>query len=134
MGSTAASAEQGALGGPGDVSELRHPLESFVPDPAGCEPLCAEPAFAAILDEMVAGAAPRLFAVVQEFGERVNARIAAWGMEFADSAKIFSVDGRTSMDLSAPEDALRGFRVGSRIRARLVWCEPPADRAEGDLL
>jgi hypothetical protein len=59
--------------------------------------------------------------VVQEYGQRVDAQIAAWGMAFRDRVEVVSADGRRHMKLRAPENALRGFRFGTRIRARLVW-------------
>jgi hypothetical protein len=90
------------------------------------QPLCDEPAFAAILEEMVADEAPRLFAVVQEYGERVDGRIAAWGMAFADHAEVVPVKRGLRMSLQAPENALRMFKFGSHIRARLVWFNPDA--------
>ncbi|MGH3905992.1 MAG: hypothetical protein ACRDTE_17690 [Pseudonocardiaceae bacterium] len=95
-------------------------------DPAEPTPLCDEPEFAALLEEMVADEAPRLFAVVQEYGERVDGRIAAWGMAFDDHAEVVSVGRGMRMSLQAPENALRLFKFGSHIRARLVWFNPNA--------
>ncbi|MDV6014772.1 hypothetical protein F8178_20150 [Haloechinothrix sp. LS1_15] len=89
-------------------------------------PLCSEELFAEVLEGMVADAAPRVFAIVQEYGDRVDARIAGWGMAFDDRADVVSVDCGLRMSLSAPEQALRGFRVGNRIGARLVWYNPDA--------
>ncbi|MGH3624505.1 MAG: hypothetical protein ACRDQ5_22420, partial [Sciscionella sp.] len=63
---------------------------------------------------------------VQEYGERVDARIAAWGMVFEDHAEVVGVDRGLRMSLQTPEDALRGFNFGSHIRARLVWFNPDA--------
>ncbi|WP_245533542.1 hypothetical protein [Actinoalloteichus spitiensis] len=103
-----------------------HPLDAFVPNPAELSPMCEEPEFAAILEEMVADEAPRLFAVVQEYGERVDGRIVAWGMAFPDRAEIVSVERTSRMSLRAPEDVLRMFNLGSHIRARLVWLNPDA--------
>jgi len=108
-----------------DLRIHRHLLDQFVPDPSGMMPLCDEPGFAAILESMVADEAPRLFAIVQEYGQRVDARIAAWGIAFDDGhAEIAArgVQGR----LCSPEEALRFFNVGSHIRARLVWFNPAA--------
>lgn len=109
----------------------RHPLDAFVPDPTGTPPLCDANRFAAILERMVADAAPRLFAIVQEYGDRVDAQIAAWGMAFADHAEVISVEGKLRMSLRAPESALRAFHFGSHVRARLVWlpsgANTPAD-------
>ncbi|MGH3829314.1 MAG: hypothetical protein ACRDRS_02510 [Pseudonocardiaceae bacterium] len=104
----------------------RHPLDQFVPDPSGLTPLSDEPGFAAILESMVADEAPRLFAIVQEYGERVDRRIAAWGIAFDDHAEVASVDRGIRGKLCVLEDALRLFNFGSHIRARLVWLNPDA--------
>lgn len=58
--------------------EHPHPLDAFVADPSGMTPLCDEPMFASIVESTVADESPRLFAIVQEYGERVDCRIAAW--------------------------------------------------------
>ncbi|WP_235079375.1 hypothetical protein [Amycolatopsis orientalis] len=102
------------------------PLDAVVPDPSSLTPLCDEPEFAEILEELVADEAPRIFAVVQEYGERVDGRIAAWGMAFADHAEVVSVTRGLRMSLQAPENALRMFKFGSHVRARLVWLNPDA--------
>jgi hypothetical protein len=100
-----------------------HPLDRLVVDPTGRPPMCDEEMFVSILDEMVADEAPRMFAIVQEYGERVDARIAGWGMSFDDRAVAFDTEG-TIMKLQAAENALRGFGFGSHIRPRLVWVDP----------
>ncbi len=109
-----------------DQRTRRHPLDKFVSDPSDLTPVCDEPEFAAILEGMVADEAPRLFAVVQEYGDRVDGRIAAWGMAFDDHAEVVSVKRGLRMSLPAPENALRLFKVGSHIQARLVWFNPDA--------
>ncbi|MBB5155941.1 hypothetical protein [Saccharopolyspora phatthalungensis] len=118
----------------GDQDEDRHPLDAHVQDPSGMTPLCGADMFAAIVDGMVADFAPRVFAVVQEYGDRVDARIAAWGIAFDDHAEVVGVDGGLRMSLQTPENALRGFTWGSHITARLVWVNPgaatPANDAE----
>jgi len=48
-----------------------------IADPARRDPLCDEEVFARVLDRMVADNAPRLFAVVAEYGDRVDVAIAA---------------------------------------------------------
>lgn len=75
---------------------------------------------------MVADEAPRLFAVIQEYGERADGRIAAWGMAFEDHAAVVSVNGGTQLGLKAPESALRLFAFGKHISTRLVWFNPDA--------
>jgi len=102
---------------------MAHLLEFPVPDPTGLTPLADESRFAAILERMVCERAPRLFAVVQEYSERVDAAIAAWGMAFAGHAEVVSVTGGVRMSLNAPEGALIAFGVGDHVRARLVWLD-----------
>lgn len=103
-------------------------------DPATLAPLCGEEEFAAEVSQMVAEEAPRLFAVVQEYGTRVDGRIAAWGMAFPDKAEVLSVNARSRMILRSPELALRWYHRRPDITASLVWVparsnpdtEPPA--------
>lgn len=118
---------------PDDGQEPHHPLDVIVPVPTDLAPLCDEAEFAAILESMVADEAPRLFAIVQEYGERADARIAAWGMAFDDHAEVVSQVSGMRASLRAPEHALRRFNLGSHIRARLVWFNADAvTSAEGD--
>jgi len=84
------------------------PLDTFVKD----------------LRAMVVDNAPRLFAVVQEYGERVDGRIVAWGMAFDDHAEIVSCDRSMRTSAKAPEQALFLFRVPPHIRPHLVWVTP----------
>ncbi|HEU0089214.1 MAG TPA: hypothetical protein VFQ77_16475 [Pseudonocardiaceae bacterium] len=109
-----------------DLRIHRHPLDQFVPDPSRLAPLGDEPEFAAILESAVADEAPRLFAIIQVYGERVDGRIAAWGMAFDDYAEVVSVAHGMQGSLRAPQDAVRLFNLGSHIRARLVWFNPDA--------
>ncbi|MEV0701179.1 hypothetical protein AB0I53_25180 [Saccharopolyspora sp. NPDC050389] len=78
------------------------------------------------MESIVADEAPRLFAVVQEYGDRVDSRIAAWGMAFPDHAEVVSVHDGLRMRLPEAESALHGFRIGNFIRAHLVWFNPDA--------
>ena len=103
----------------------RHPLDVFVSDPAGLTSPYDEPTFAALLDEMVAAEAPRVFAIVQEYGQRIDAQIAGWGLAFDDHAEVTAVDANQWMRLRSPAGALHGFRFGSHVTARLVWATTP---------
>lgn len=116
----------------GPDTDDRHQPAAVGPDPTEMTPLCGEEEFAAFLENIVADEAPRLFAVVQEYGERVNVRIAAWGMAFDDHAEVVRVDRRLRMNLRAPENALRYFTQGGDIRARLVWFNPDAVTPDED--
>lgn len=89
-------------------------------------PLWAEDEYEAEVAAMVADFAPRLFAVFQDYGNRADGRIAAWGMAFEDHAEVVSVERRLRMSLRAPENALHRFNVGRHVRARLVWFNPDA--------
>lgn len=89
-------------------------------------PLCDEEEFSVLVDEMVADEAPHLFAVVQEYAERVDGRIAAWGIAFEDHAEVVSVDRGMRMSLQSPECAVRRFARRPCITARLVWVKPEA--------
>ncbi|APU14573.1 MULTISPECIES: hypothetical protein [Actinoalloteichus] len=103
--------------------------------PGTPSPLCDEETFAEILAEIVADEAPRLFAVVEEYGERADARIAAWGFAFPDHAELVSADRTCRMILARPENALLGFRSAEdHIDARIVWHDPARATAldEGD--
>jgi hypothetical protein len=87
------------------------------------EPLYDAEEFEAALAEMVAEEAPRLFAVVQEYGEREDARIHSWGMSFHDHADLISVGGSVRLGMRSPEHALRWASAGPLITAQLVWLD-----------
>ncbi|MBG6139655.1 hypothetical protein [Longispora fulva] len=99
-------------------------------DPTGLPPTCDEETFARLLAEMAAYEAPRRFAVAQEWGTRVDARIAGWGLAFEDRAEVFSVDSSARMCLKAPESALRMFARGEHISARIIWLDPEPEEPE----
>jgi hypothetical protein len=94
-----------------------------------------EAEFDTIVEGTVTTYAPRLFAVVQEYGDRVDFHIAAWGMAFEDHCDLIDSEGsvvRTGMQ--SPEHALRGYQIGDRVRPRLVWVNPDAKNPLLDLL
>ncbi|TCP57359.1 hypothetical protein EV191_1011314 [Tamaricihabitans halophyticus] len=87
------------------------------------EPPCDKDEFAELVREMVTEDAPKLFAVVQEKGDGVDAWVAAWGMAFKDHAELVAVDRRVRMTLQRPENACRLFRRGGRLNVHLVWTD-----------
>jgi hypothetical protein len=103
-----------------DQRQYGHPLDAAGPDPSGLTPLCDEPEFTAILESMVADEAPRLFAVVQEYGKRVDGMIVAWGMAFADHAEVVSVTRGMRMSLKARRTHCACSR--SAATSTLAWC------------
>ncbi|MBM7775726.1 hypothetical protein JOD54_005930 [Actinokineospora baliensis] len=80
-----------------------------------------EAEFGEITREIVRDQAPRLFAVVQELGERVDLRIAAWGMEFDDHAAVVSEDGSTRLSVRSAEHALPLFGGRAEVTPHVVW-------------
>lgn len=116
-----------------DTEPQSHPLDELVPDPSGLAPSCDEETFAEILESMVADEAPRLFAIVEEYGERVDGFIAAWGMAFEDRAEVVSVQGGLRMSTRSAESALFGFGHGTRLTPRVVWVNPDAATPTDDL-
>ncbi|HET9257398.1 MAG TPA: hypothetical protein VFO16_19655 [Pseudonocardiaceae bacterium] len=98
-------------------------------------PLCGEEEFTELVAGMVADEAPRLFAVVQEYGVRVDGRIAAWGMALDDRAEIVRVEGGRSMSLPAPERPAHVFSRHPDITARVVWVHPEKapDKTDADI-
>jgi hypothetical protein len=109
-----------------EPTQAQRALDALVPDPAGKRPMCSEEAFVEVIQGWVADAAPRLFAVVQEYGDRVDARIAGWGIAFEDRADILGVDGAIHKGLRRAEDVLQLFHFGTHITSRLVWFNPDA--------
>lgn len=110
------------------LTEQRPIHLSNAEDPPG--PLCDETEFADLIQEMVADEAPRLFAIVQEYGERVDARVAGWGMWFGNRAVAFDLTGRT-MIMRSMASTMRLFRRAPHINPRLCWIGPePAEDDE----
>jgi hypothetical protein len=97
-----------------------------IPDPSDLPSLCDEDEFAEMVANMVADEAPRLFAIVAEYGDRVDAGCAAWGLAFDDGVEVVSVDSKKRFSLATPEDAVRRFGLGVHITPRLVWVDPTA--------
>lgn len=68
-----------------------------------------EEEFAREVAELVADEAPRLFALVQEYGERVDGWVIAWGMAFDDHAEAVSVGRGLRGTFPSAERARRAF-------------------------
>ncbi|MBV9010743.1 MAG: hypothetical protein JO272_01620 [Pseudonocardiales bacterium] len=83
------------------------------------EPLLSEEEFAEEVRALVADEAPQVFALVEEYGERLNGWIAAWGMAFDDHVEVVSVNGALRMTFDSIADVQRRFSRRGKIR--LVW-------------
>lgn len=78
-----------------------------------------EPEFAKLVQEEADGSPPRVFALVEEHGERMDCEIYAWGLEFERRATVFDPDGTLWAKCASADGAHALF---SRIRkVRLVW-------------
>ena len=88
-------------------------------------PIGTEEEFATLLSEIVAEERPRLFSLCEEYGDRVDGWILAWGLAFADRADVVGVDRGMSGTFQSPESALR--LLSRRRKLRLLWCDsgPP---------
>ena len=80
-----------------------------------------EEEFAQEVAELVADEAPRVFALVEEYGERVDGRVIAWGMTFDDHAEVVSVGHGLHGTFPSAERARRAF--SRRAKIRLVWTD-----------
>jgi hypothetical protein len=87
--------------------------------------------FYELVGQMVTMSAPRLFAIVQEYGEAIDVRIAAWGIAFADSTEIVTTSGDT-LKLTKPETALAYFATHPDITAHLIWADAASQLCDDD--
>lgn len=94
------------------------------------KPLCGEEEFAAMVEDMVHEEAPRLFAIVQEIGEREDGRIAAWGLAFEDHTAVLR-DRGTWLHVNSPERARHLLGRAPDVTARLVWVRTTPSPASG---
>lgn len=67
----------------------------------------------------IVAAAPKMFAVVEEYGDHSDRRVAAWGMAFANRATVVGVHGGSHLSMHSPEAALRAFNANSE----LIWID-----------
>jgi hypothetical protein len=85
-----------------------------------------EAEFAELVREEVDDAPPRVFALVEEHGERADCAIFAWGLEFEKRAAVFDLDGVLRASCASAHSAHRLF---SRLyKVRLVWPSTVADQ------
>lgn len=80
--------------------------------------------FTTLVAEMVADQAPRLFAVVVEFGGHIDGKIVAWGMALNEHTYMTTADGSNQYVLAGPNSALRYVRSHPETTPHLVWVTP----------
>ncbi len=97
--------------------------------PAGDEePLCSEEEFAQEVRELVAEEAPQMFALVEEYGERVDGRIIGWGVAFDDHVEVLGADGGLRASFDSTEQVRCSFSRHRKIRlveTSLATSHPP---------
>lgn len=94
--------------------------EPLSEEPLSEEPLCGEEEFAEEVRELVDSSVPRLFALVQEQGERLDAWVMAWGLEFEDGrVQIVRADRGLGGVFDSVAGVLRRYSRSRKIR--LVW-------------
>ncbi|MGI8306791.1 hypothetical protein [Saccharopolyspora hattusasensis] len=85
--------------------------------------------FAALVQEEADGSPPRVFALVEEYGQREDCEIFAWGLEFEKRAAVFDLDGTLFARCASADGAHALF---SRIRnVRLAWPSAAAPQPRG---
>ncbi|ONI75317.1 hypothetical protein ALI144C_38870 [Actinosynnema sp. ALI-1.44] len=77
-----------------------------------------------MITDMVADQAPRVFAVVLEYGEQTDAKVYAWGMALDDGAYMTANDGRSVYSLADPGNALRYVPRRTNTKPHFVWVGP----------
>lgn len=90
-------------------------------DRAGTAVPWNEATFTDLIDDIVAESAPRAFAVVQVYGDRRDARIAAWGLAWEEQVEIVGVGGGARMCFRSLERACWILSRADDVSARLVW-------------
>ncbi|MEV0681929.1 hypothetical protein AB0I60_35950 [Actinosynnema sp. NPDC050436] len=82
-------------------------------------------AFAALVREVAWEGAPRLFALVEEYGHGEDARVAGYGLAYDDHAEVNSVEGDFPLRSPSPDRARTVFETSSRSagvrRVHVVW-------------
>ncbi|GAA3841069.1 hypothetical protein GCM10022243_04300 [Saccharothrix violaceirubra] len=105
------------------------------------EKIFSRDGFAEVVDGMVTDFAPRLFAVVQVRGDRLDGRVAAWGMAFPEHAEVVTTDGGMRMRVRDADSTVPAFTAQHEdLSASVVWLpafnsrldEPAVDQPEED--
>jgi hypothetical protein len=88
------------------------------------EPLGTSEEFHQMLIEMASALAPNRFAICEQLGDRVDGRIAGWGLAFVDQAVVCPTDDGLPNRFNSPASALRRYSAIGDMR--LIWIDEPA--------
>ncbi|GAA3853777.1 hypothetical protein GCM10022243_19220 [Saccharothrix violaceirubra] len=84
-------------------------------------------AFTILLHEVAREEAPRLFALVEEYGEPEDVRVAGYGLAYTDRADVNSVEGDFPLKSQDVERARTLFEISSRSagvhQVHVVWLD-----------
>lgn len=108
-------------------------LEAAAPQPLGPEEQFSEEEFAEEVRDLVASSVPRVFALVEERGERADGRILYWGLAFDeedcadDEPRTIVISASSHLRGGSFSSAEAAQQIFSRRRkVRLVWTSTPA--------
>ncbi|RKT52436.1 hypothetical protein [Saccharothrix australiensis] len=104
-------------------------LADEVPEPGGSTSF-AEAEFEALIQGILKEDPPRLFAIVEEYGEREDAHVGAWGLAFSDHAEVITTEGTLRVGTQSADSALRFFKAPN-ITPRVVWADGLDDTWSG---
>ncbi|MEV4732322.1 hypothetical protein [Saccharopolyspora sp. NPDC049426] len=93
-------------------------------DDPNLRPICGRARFTELVEALVADFTPQMFAVVQEYGDCLDADIVAWGIAFENRVEVIDVSGGLRMSLQSPERALQAFQTDGDFTTHLVWASP----------
>ncbi|MGW0433792.1 hypothetical protein ACWDV4_14800 [Micromonospora sp. NPDC003197] len=86
------------------------------------QPLGTPEEFHQMLVDIAVDFAPRRFAICEEYGDRLDGRVFAWGLAFEEQALVSDVECRFLGRFQAADSAVRLFsRTGRHLR--LIWVD-----------
>jgi hypothetical protein len=89
-----------------------------------------------LLNEVAREEAPRLFALVEEYGHGEDVRVAGYGLAYADRADVNSVEGDFQLHSESAESARTLFEISSRSagvrQIHVVWLDETSTAAHQD--
>ncbi|MFE2756515.1 hypothetical protein ACFXGA_31410 [Actinosynnema sp. NPDC059335] len=90
--------------------------------------------FTRLMRELAVAEAPRLFAIVEEYGEAEDARVAGYGLAYEDRADVNSVEGDFQLHSQSADSARTLFEISSRSagvrHVHVVWLDEAAVTAQ----
>jgi hypothetical protein len=89
-----------------------------------------------VLDAVAREEAPRLFALVEEYGHGEDVRVAGYGLAYEDRVDVNSVEGGFQLHSQSAESARTLFEISSRSagvrRVHVVWLDETTTAAQQD--